>query len=260
MRVQERGFLLLPVAQSGGELDGSHVDRMLADVDVAGVVAQATEANERAGEKLRSLGVPVVWMSLGKPERTPPGLAHVCTDEEPGIEAALERLVLGDNQEVLVIVGPRSTPERTEIASRFFPDRVRVLSADSWLPLDGYDVARRALQEGSNIGAIVCGSDLLAIGATQACSEAGLPVPDAVSVIGFGGFEPPRPEAGLTTVRWPLRELVVAAFDVLIDRLSDPRDTQVLAPAPTVERIPSELIRGSTARLAQSPLRNDPGS
>ena len=71
------------------------------------------------------------------------------------MEAALERLELGDDQEVLVIVGPRPSPERTEVPGRFFPGRVRILSARSWLPLDGYDVARRALEARSNIGAIV---------------------------------------------------------------------------------------------------------
>lgn len=66
--------------------------------------------------------------------------------------------------------------------------------------------------------ALVCFNDHLALGAYQALAEAGLRVPDDVSVIAFDDIPLAawlRP--GLTTVALPHRELGRAAIDLLCD-------------------------------------------
>lgn len=63
-------------------------------------------------------------------------------------------------------------------------------------------MAARGLARDRNVTAILCGNDDLALGALHALREAGRPVPDSVSVVGFDDspsaafFAPP-----LTTVR-----------------------------------------------------------
>ena len=84
---------------------------------------------------------------------------------------------------------------------------------------------------------------MVALGAIGALREAGLKVPDDVSIVGFDDiplaayFDPP-----LTTVRLPAFELGQAAGQALLARLVD-RET------PHRTLLPTELIvRGSTSR------------
>lgn len=89
--------------------------------------------------------------------------------------------------------------------------------------------------------AVICGNDVLAIGAIAECQAQGMTVPGDMSITGFDDMEiaslitPP-----LTTVRFPTTELGVYAANHLLARLS----------GKTVElrcKLPTELVaRGST--------------
>lgn len=69
--------------------------------------------------------------------------------------------------------------------------------------------------------AVICGNDVLAIGALLECQDAGIPVPGKLSIVGFDDlpisahFRP-----ALTTVRVPATEMGVRAADYLVARLS----------------------------------------
>jgi len=68
--------------------------------------------------------------------------------------------------------------------------------------------------------AVVCASDLMALGAIRAARERGLHVPGDVSVVGFddsnlmGFLDPP-----LTTVRQPVQSMGTAAVQALADAI-----------------------------------------
>ncbi len=87
------------------------------------------------------------------------------------------------------------------------------VSAD-WIvpaPFD-MDGGRRATQKllarGAAPTAIFAANDPLAIGAIYACREAGLRIPQDVSVMGVGNIEGPyHPNPFLTTIDWPRQEL-----------------------------------------------------
>jgi LacI family transcriptional regulator len=80
----------------------------------------------------------------------------------------------------------------------------------------GYEATARLLEAGPAPEAIVCGSDLAAIGALQALRERGVSVPADVAVTGFDdtvlavACDPP-----LTSVRQPLEELGTQAVQEL---------------------------------------------
>jgi len=108
----------------------------------------------------------------------------------------------------------------------------------------GYAGAKRLLSLGEPPTAIVCANDLSAFGCLKALREAGLRVPQDVSVVGFDdvpGAE--RSEPPLTTVKQPLRDMGRSAFELLL-RYLDGKAT----PEPVVLTMPTELIvRASTA-------------
>src|SRR5262249_43678019 len=86
--------------------------------------------------------------------------------------------------------------------------------------VEGGDAAATQLIE-RGVTAIVCGSDLMALGAIRAARAQGLKVPMDVSVVGFDDSplnvftDPP-----LTTVRQPVIDMSIAAVRALLDAIS----------------------------------------
>lgn len=68
--------------------------------------------------------------------------------------------------------------------------------------------------------AVFCASDEMAIGAIQAATEAGVRVPDEVSVVGFDD-QPVAAAVGLTTVRQPVSEQAAQAAVMVLARVED---------------------------------------
>ncbi|AEQ50866.1 LacI family DNA-binding transcriptional regulator [Pelagibacterium halotolerans] len=74
-----------------------------------------------------------------------------------------------------------------------------------------------------DVTALMCGNDMLAIGALRTARQLGIDVPGEMSVAGFDDI----PWAsivtpGLTTVKQPVEEMAAAALTLLLDRLADP--------------------------------------
>jgi len=96
---------------------------------------------------------------------------------------------------------------------------------------------------GRGCTAVICGSDLMALGAIRAIREKGLRVPDDVSVVGYDDSvliaftDPP-----LTTVRQAVPAMGAAAVRALLDEING-------TPAPRAEYVfrPELVVRSSTA-------------
>jgi LacI family transcriptional regulator len=107
----------------------------------------------------------------------------------------------------------------------------------------GQRALRDLLERAPGFTAVVCGNDLLAIGALHECARRGIEVPRQMSVAGFDDIEmaavatPP-----LTTVRVPAADIGRLAAERMLARLAG---VHVAA----VEELRAELIvRGSTGR------------
>ena len=71
--------------------------------------------------------------------------------------------------------------------------------------------------------AILCGNDVLALGAVYAASRAGVPVPDALTIVGIGDFKGSKDtEPALTTVRLPARQIGRRAGEELARAIINP--------------------------------------
>src|SRR5699024_7715466 len=119
---QRRGKLVLPFADPGeGDEDTAYVDRVMADVDLAGVICELAAHNLAAGRRLHDLDVPVVWMSLASTVQRPPGIAHVMVDQAAGWSPLLDSLEVDDDKEIAVLVGPMFRPARLDLVAERFP-------------------------------------------------------------------------------------------------------------------------------------------
>jgi DNA-binding LacI/PurR family transcriptional regulator len=70
--------------------------------------------------------------------------------------------------------------------------------------------------------AIICGNDLMAIGFWQACQEAGVRIPEALSLAGMDNIVySGLPYVELTTVEQPISEMGLKAVELLIDQIDE---------------------------------------
>jgi LacI family transcriptional regulator len=109
----------------------------------------------------------------------------------------------------------------------------------------GFECALRVLKE-QQITAILCATDVLALGAIRAAKSLGLKVPEELSVTGFDGLGYQLlTEPRIVTVRQPVYEAGQKLARLLIDQLDDPgmeiTHTYIL---------PELLIGGSAAEAA----------
>lgn len=85
----------------------------------------------------------------------------------------------------------------------------------------GYKQAKRLLQSGRTFTAVVCGNDLMAIGAIRAFNDAGLRVPQDISVVGFDGIEIGRYcSPPLTTMSVNHKYFGLRAFELLYNNIT----------------------------------------
>lgn len=102
------------------------------------------------------------------------------------------------------------------------PDDVPVFAGD-YREASGHELARQALRgrKESRPTALLCANDLMAIGALQYCREAGIRVPEELSIAGFDDVPiTSLITPALTTVRQPARDMGHAAGMLLFDRLA----------------------------------------
>jgi LacI family transcriptional regulator len=110
----------------------------------------------------------------------------------------------------------------------------------------GREGLRAVLKSGDSPTAIICGNDVLAIGAIAECHAQGLKVPDDVSITGFDDMEMASlMTPALTTVRFPTAEMGVYAANHLLARLDDKA-------VELRNKLPTELIVRSSAAAPKS--------
>jgi LacI family transcriptional regulator len=113
-----------------------------------------------------------------------------------------------------------------------------------WEPGAGYDSTREILAEGHGLTALLCLNDNLAFGAYQALQEAGIRVPDDVSVVSFDDDELARyVRPNLTTARLPYEQMGRTAMELVL--------TNDRSPGPRLVPMPVQL-RSSVRTLTRS--------
>lgn len=201
----------------------------------------------RVVEQLRDSGHRVLGVNRYAGQRSIPS---VRMDDAAGVEQAVEYLVSLGHTRIGFLRGPADNFDATDrlVGFRTAAKRHRLSetleAGDDFGEAAGYAAAEMLFKLPTAPSALVCASDLSAIGAIRAAADMGLSVPNNLSVVGFGDFSVGgyvRPS--LTTVRQCRTTLGKRAGECLIRLANDEHvDSQVLS---------AELvIRESTAAPA----------
>lgn len=187
-----------------------------------------------------------------------PRVVNIEADEERGACELVENLIAQGHRRILHVSGPRGMLgaerriagyKRALAAARLkFSDALLISSAFS---VEGGREAVRAWMA-ERVGeplpdAVFCANDAIAVGCLEAFAEAGLRVPDDVSVAGFDDTQAARTTVPqLTTVRQPLRAMGRRAVEVLLAAI-DRQTGGATAAKPII--FPVQLVtRASVAR------------
>jgi DNA-binding LacI/PurR family transcriptional regulator len=248
----QRGFTPVLCTRTAGGLSEADYVGMLLDQQVSGVVfagghyAEQTAPHEHY-RLLRSRGVPAVLFNAAIENLDFPCAS---TDDMTATVQAYNHLASLGHQRIGMVVGPEDhMPSRrklaafTELATRGAGDRVPVEHA--LFSLEGGQAATTRLLR-HDVTGVICGSDVLALGAIRAVRRAGLSVPGDVSVVGYDDSafmnctDPP-----LTTVRQPIESMGKAAVALLVNQI----ENMAVYPEELLFE-PELVVRGSTGRPA----------
>ena len=233
--------LTLADTRANAHLDSSPFDDLLS-LRVDGVLL--------AAEGFPDLVVPADTPVVVAGERTevPGGLDVVASDEAAGGRLAADHLIdLGHHRIVHVTgSGGPAAVRRAATVARMAESGIEplVVGTGPTSEQTGYQATRRALEDRPDLTAVFAANDVMAMGAIAAVLEAGLRVPEDVSVV--GNDETPlaaSPLLRLTTVDPHNDEVGRLAAERLVELIGAaerPEPTRVLVP-------PSLVVRSTTA-------------
>jgi LacI family repressor for deo operon, udp, cdd, tsx, nupC, and nupG len=258
-----RGYTPVLCTQTPGGVTEDEYVELLLDRQVSGIIFVSglhadTTSDPARYRKLVGRPLPIVLINGYMPGIEAPFIS--CDDREAG-DLAVSHLVALGHQRIGLVTGPeRFLPVQRKIAGyrgamrRLLDAPDGELDAMTALTLFGVEggeaAAGRLIDDG--VTGIVCGSDLMALGAIRAARQRGLTVPGDLSVIGFDDSpliaftDPP-----LTTVRQPVSPMSVAAVNTLVDEINGHA-----APRSEFVYRPDLIVRSSTASVrpaAKSP-------
>jgi LacI family transcriptional regulator len=160
-----------------------------------------------------------------------PGVTNIVLDHKRAARMALQHLQNHGHEEIAFLKGQPFSSDSTarwdaivevaeELGVRIRPELVVQIEGTDSTPVIGYPVGRELLARKQPFTAVFAYNDISAIGAIWAFREAGLRVPEDVSVVGFddipgAAFANPA----LTTVRQPLLRMGQIAAQTAIERI-----------------------------------------
>ncbi len=259
----QNGYTPVLCTQVAGGVHEDDYVQMLLDRGVAGIIFISgmhanTDTDGSRYVALRERGLPLVLVN-GYVEGV--DAPFISNDDVASMGLALEHLVSLGHREIGLAVGPdRYVPVIRKIAGFRHsmqeltgrPDVDDLIERSLFSVEGGASAAGRLLDRGAT--AVVCGSDLMALGAIREARKRGLQVPRDFSVVGYDDStliaftDPP-----LTTVRQSVTAMSAATVRALLDEIAghpSPRAEYVFRPELVVRR----FDRGQAA-LSRASLR-----
>lgn len=230
-----QGYTPVLCAQSAGGTTEDQYVQILLDQHVAGIIFVSglhadTTADPARYRALMDLGIPFVTINGRNPDIP---VADFSSDDEEAVRQMVRQLAVAGHRKIGLATGPeRFRPALDKVAgyrggmAEHCPGQPERIVHTLFTVEGGQSAASQLLSAG--VTAIICGSDLMALGAIRQVRREGLRVPEDVSVIGYDDSgicaytDPP-----LTTVHQPIDAITSAAVTTLMSMITGSRPAQV---------------------------------
>lgn len=237
----EGSTLVLAESQESPELERASVERLQPAVD--GVVLVGSRLSD---EDIRDLSrvKPLILVN-----RTVDGIPAVVPDIEPGVTELLDHLQALGHRSIGYLSGPTASwineLRWTTLFDRAVERGLSIVELGPSVPTREGGAAILPRVRAAAVTAVVAYNDLIAMGLLRACRDAGIRVPEDLSIVGFDDiFGADLTSPALTTVRSPMRELGEGAVRRLLAEIAG-------QPADNGLKLTTELIvRESTAPMS----------
>ena len=215
------GYSLLIIETNGREENETEALRGLNSSLVDGAIVSTIALSSRKSWEKRS-DLPVVL--LGERTEGSP-FPHVVTDNRESAEVAANHLIHQGCKKILFIgyqdygTGAlRAQGYRDALEQHGMNFSMRnVYECQEYAYPDGAAVARQIIDEKCDFDGLVCGSDLVAMGAIHELLHAGFRVPDDVKVIGWDGTQAGKyANPSLSTIAQDIPLLAKTAVDTVV--------------------------------------------
>jgi LacI family transcriptional regulator len=193
------------------------------------------------------------------------GVTNIVLDHRKGAWLALSHLIELGHTEIAFMKGAEVSPDSEdrwnsirevadELGIRMRAELIVQLEGDDATPQLGYPFAKTLLGRKRPFTALFAYNDISAIGSIRAFEEAGLRVPEDISVVGFDDIRiAVHNNPSLTTVRQPLQKMGEIAARTLLNRIEEHEDW-----VPEISIEPEFVARNSTGRApVQASMASD---
>lgn len=222
--LQARGLRPL-LANLGEDEDGKAAIDMVRQYNVDAVLIATSAPPAGFAASCRNAGLPVLHV-FGRPGRASPVPVATVDNEAGG------RLVADAMRERglrrLAFLGGSAHDASTLDRGRGFADAARdllreTIHAGDYTHEHGRMAMHALLERNRAIDGVFCADDVLALGAIDACRERKVSVPGDVSIVGFDDMPLAAwASYSLTTVRQPIRAMVLHAIERIVAWMDDP--------------------------------------
>ncbi|WP_458735315.1 substrate-binding domain-containing protein [Zobellella taiwanensis] len=250
-RCFELGYSLVLCNTLGDKARLNASMEMLLQKRVDGVILMCTQAHLGAGVFERYPSVPLVLADWGPMDLE----ADLIQDSgQRGGRLATEHLIRLGHRHIGCITGPmgkRAAEERlagfkAAMAQAGLAVRPEWIAEGDFELTGGKAAMARLLAGNERPTAVFVGNDMMAVGALRALADAGLSVPQHMSLVGYDNIELARYLVpALTSIEQPKAGLGALAVDTLLERLQQPS-----APPRVLTLSPELVVRESSAALA----------
>src|SRR5712672_2367778 len=196
--------------------------------------------------------------------QTVAGVTKIVLDHKRAARMALQHLQSLGHEEIAFLKGQTFSSDSLvrwdaivevaeELGVRIHPELTVQIEGTDSTPAIGYPVGKQLLERRQPFTAVFAYNDISAIGAIWAFRQAGLRVPEDVSVVGFddipgAAFANPA----LTTVRQPLIRMGQIAAQTLVDQIEGRGDYQ-----PEIAVEAEFVVRASTGPAPQLKIKDE---
>ncbi len=225
--------------------------RRMIDRKVDGVAIMTSEMDRSLTDQLSNRKVPLVFLDVGKVAK---GVSNIKVDYAQGITQAVDHL-RGLHHTRIAFIGGPSSLKSARLRHEAFLNCLRVRGVEAHSDLieegnhkidGGLSAITSLLQRHHAPTAVLASNDLTAIGVLRGARQAGLRVPQDLSVVGFDDIDMAQfTEPPLTTVRLQRSELASLACNALFQSIRGGTEGAEFLMGTHL------IIRESTARAAR---------
>ncbi|APC39771.1 LacI family DNA-binding transcriptional regulator [Clostridium estertheticum] len=160
-------------------------------------------------------------------------IVNILSSDKKGVYEAVNYLIQNGHKDIAIIEGKKGFNSTTERKNGFLDalikNKIQINSKyiveGNYTIGSGYDAMKKLLSLSEIPTAVFCSNDEMAIGAMKATVEAGLNVPNDISIMGFDGMQlGDYLTPALTTVRRPIIEISKIGAEKLLSIIENNTD------------------------------------